>query len=106
MMQEDSVRILAGELGMVLKGNDPGINKRLLAEKINNLIQTDFHKLVAILYRLDVSEEKTKKLLKENPDSDAGILITDLIIERQEQKIKSRQQFKQPDDTISDDEKW
>jgi hypothetical protein len=62
--------------------------------------------LIAVLYRLDVSEEKLKTLLKESHDVDAGIIITDLIIERQVQKIKSRQQFRSPDIDIDENEIW
>lgn len=79
--------------------------KAQLADHINDLIRNDFQKLVGILYRIDVSESKLKQLLKENPDTDAGIIITDLIIERQLQKIKSRKEYKR-DENISDDEKW
>ena len=79
---------------------------RHLAAHINNLIETDFNKLVAILYRLDVSETKLKRLLEENTGRDAGIIIADLIIERQIQKIRSRRQFNQRDDNIDENEKW
>jgi hypothetical protein len=47
-----------------------------------------------------------KQLLNENPETNAAFIITDLMIERQEQKIISRQQFKKKDENISDDEKW
>jgi len=80
--------------------------KDKLANLINNLIQTDFQKLISILYRIDVSETKLKNLLKENPGEDAGLIIADLIIERQLQKIKSRQEFRRDDNNISDEEKW
>lgn len=76
-----------------------------LSEHINDLIQTDFQKLVSILYRVDVSEPKLKYLLKENPGEDAGKIIAGLIIERQLQKIKSREDFRR-DSTISDEERW
>lgn len=79
--------------------------KERLSSHINFLIQSDFQKLVSILYRVDVSESKLKHLLKENPGYDAGNIITDLIIERQLQKIKSRQEHRN-DENISDDEKW
>jgi len=59
-----------------------------------------------ILYRMDVSEIKLKQLLNENPGTDAALIITDLMIERQEQKMISRQQFRKKDENISDDEKW
>jgi len=80
--------------------------KEKLGGYINQLIQTDFEKLVSILYRVDVSEPKLKYLLKENQGVDAGYVIADLIIERQLQKIKSRQQFSKRDDNISGDEAW
>ena len=76
-----------------------------LSSHINFLIRTDFQKLVSILYRVDVNESKLKQLLKENPDADAAIIISDLIIERQLQKIRSRQEHR-PDENINDDEKW
>jgi len=79
--------------------------KEQLSSHINLLIQTDFQKLVSILYRVDVSESKLKHLLNENPNYDASNIIADLIIERQLQKIKSRQEHHK-DENISDDEKW
>jgi hypothetical protein len=79
--------------------------KEKLSQHINYLIQSDFQKLVAILYRVDVNEKKLKTLLKEHPDSEAGRIIAELIIERQLQKIKSRQEHRR-DSTISDEESW
>lgn len=79
----------------------------LLAEKINYLIVHDFSLLVQILYRIDVSENKLKTLLKENTDSNAGKIIAALVIERQLQKIKSRQQTGRDDKSIVDEnESW
>ena len=76
-----------------------------LANYINNLIKNDFEKLVSYLYRIDVSEPKLKSLLQQNPQEDAGNIIAALIIERQEQKIKTRGQFSQRDNDI-EEEKW
>ncbi|MBK5270419.1 MAG: hypothetical protein JJE22_05325 [Bacteroidia bacterium] len=77
-----------------------------LSQHINYLIQTNFQKLVSILYRIDVSEIKLKALLQENKFADAGAIIADLIIERQLQKIKSRQQFSQRDKNLNNEEQW
>ena len=77
-----------------------------LSEYINNLIVNDFQKLVALLYRIDISEPRLKKLLEEENHEDAGKVIADLIIERQLQKIKSRQQFKQKSEDIDETERW
>jgi len=77
-----------------------------LAAYINELIDHNFEKLVNILYRLDVSENKLKNLLASNTQTDAGLLIAQLIIERQAEKIKTRNQYKQSDTNIPDEEKW
>lgn len=60
---------------------------------ISDLIQSDYQKLVRILYRIDVDELKLKKALIESELS-ISETITDLIIERQKQKIITRNQFK------------
>jgi hypothetical protein len=80
--------------------------KLKLSAHINQLIQTDFQKLVVVLYRMDISENKLKLLLKENPGIDAGKIIAGLIIERQLQKINSRRQFRQRDTNMKDEDKW
>jgi len=76
-----------------------------LAEKINYLVANDFPGLVNILYRIDVSEQKVKQVLKNHPDQDAGSLIAALIIERMLVKYKNRSDFR-PNSGIPDDEKW
>lgn len=80
--------------------------RRQLSIAITEMILSDFDKLVMLLYRLDINETKLRKILNENPSNDAGNMMADLIIERQFQKIKSRQQFNQRDNNISDEEKW
>jgi hypothetical protein len=73
---------------------------------INELIAKDFSKLVHLLYAVDVPEKKLKALLAEHPNEDAGRLIALLMIERQEQKRKSREQFKQNEADIPDEDRW
>ncbi|MBK7121972.1 MAG: hypothetical protein IPH68_03675 [Chitinophagaceae bacterium] len=77
-----------------------------LASYINRLIKNDFDKLIAYLYRIDVSEEKLKNLLQQNPREDAGNIIATLIIERQVQKIKTREHFSKPGKEAGEEEKW
>ena len=72
---------------------------------INHLLLNDFNKLVNILYHVDVSEQKLKTLLQEQPQTDAAELIADLLIQRQEQKIASKQSFK-PDDDIAEEDRY
>lgn len=78
----------------------------LLAEKINYLIVNDFNKLIQILYRADISEQKLKGMLAENTSEDAGKIIGALFIERQMQKIKSRRDNRRDHENISEDERW
>lgn len=77
-----------------------------LSAYINQLIKNDFDKLIAYLYRIDVNEQKLKSLLQDNPGEDAGNIIATLIIERQQQKIKSRKQFSQRKNDFDEEEKW
>ena len=65
-----------------------------LAVAINELINHDFEKLVFHLYRIDVDEARMRALLANRPGENAGGLIAELIIERQLQKLKSRETFR------------
>lgn len=77
-----------------------------LAAFINKLLLTNFERLVQLLYRIDVSEMRLKSLLKDNPKEDAGNIIASLIIERQAQKIISKQQFKNDEEKFCNEERW
>ena len=79
--------------------------RQKLVQAVNHLLVNDFNKLVWVLYRVDVSEPKLKRLLQEHPKTDAAQLITDLLIERQQEKARSREHFKGNAD-IPEDEKW
>jgi hypothetical protein len=68
--------------------------RQVLAKHIAHLLDKDFQRLISILYRIDVSEEKLKDQLAKNTGRDAAIIISDLIMERMLQKIKTRQQYK------------
>ena len=61
--------------------------KKMLADEINRLIKNDFEKLLHILYRIDINEQQAMKALSYG---NAAELLTDLIIERQLQKVESR----------------
>lgn len=79
--------------------------KEQLIDYVNYLLLHDFNKLVQILYRVDVDEKKLKEFLQQNADTDAAVIIADLLIQRQEEKIKTKKSFK-PSDNIADEEKW
>jgi len=104
--QEALAQAIAGTFDLAippLTGDDAVM--ALLAERVNWLIVHDFDTLVRLLYRIDVPEAKLKKLLQENTDADAGLLIAAMIIDRQRQKIESRARHRQqPSD--DGEEKW
>ncbi|HEX6333539.1 MAG TPA: hypothetical protein VFZ78_04875 [Flavisolibacter sp.] len=76
-----------------------------IRELVNELIRTDFSRLVYILYRVDVSEKTLKQMLQDHPSTDAGDLIASLLIERQLQKNRARKEHRATGD-IPDEEKW
>lgn len=106
MKEAQVLNEVSKELEVLIAEKDHSVARQILADRINELVNTGFQKLVSILYRMDVSEIKLKQLLKDNPGADAGLIIADLMIERQAEKIRSRQQYSKPDENISDDEKW
>lgn len=93
-------------IGYDIKATDDVAFKNRLAVIINELINKDFDRLVGILYRLDVNEQKLKELLAQNQLSDAGLIIAESIIERQKQKMASRKKFSGSATDIPEDEKW
>lgn len=82
------------------------LTREQLTRYIQELISNDFPKLVQVLYRLDISEAKLKQTLASQPDKDAGELITQMIIERQEAKKASRELFRGKDWGGSEEERW
>ena len=76
-----------------------------LAAHLNHLLQSDFSKLLNLLYRIDIPENTVAAALHEQPNTDAGIVLAQLIVERQIKKLQMRRQFNAPPN-IPDDEKW
>ena len=88
-----------------LQSNETNFEE-FLTEKINFLIVNDFNKLIYILYRADINEQKLNKLLAENKKEDAGKIIAALFIQRLLEKIKSRQENKTNAGNDSQEERW
>jgi hypothetical protein len=95
MSQKELIQLINDQISTDFTDNIP-INE--LQEKlktyINDLIQNDFQRLISILYRVDVNETKLKRILKEEAGRDAADIISNLIIERQLQKINTRKQYR------------
>jgi hypothetical protein len=107
MDNKELILSLQKELAISLPVEESGQQFRsALAAYVNELLNHGFEKLINLLYRLDINENKLKQLLKNNIDTEAGLLIADLIIERQLQKINSRNQYKATGDNNGEEEKW
>lgn len=81
-----------------LNQDDRNINwegvQQQLALFLDEMITVDFNRVLTILYRIDVSENKVKKALNENPNNKSvGAILAQLIVDRQKEKIKFREQF-------------
>jgi hypothetical protein len=76
-----------------------------IEEHITWLINNDFPQLIQTLYRVDVDEQQLKSLLLHQQNTDAATLISNLIIERQIKKLKTKNQ-QNKDASLSEDERW
>ncbi|MCX6318177.1 MAG: hypothetical protein NTW29_12860 [Bacteroidetes bacterium] len=105
-MNQELVQHINQSLGIALQytANLNELQEKLTVH-VNHLINTDFDKLVYYLYRIDVNEQKMRSLLSQTAGENAASSIATLIIERQLQKIETRNQHK-ADPSIPDDEKW
>jgi hypothetical protein len=78
----------------------------ILTAYITELINNDFSQLISLLYRIDVPEKKLRQVLDATNGKDAASVIATMIIERQLEKIRSRERFKSNGGGISEEEKW
>lgn len=66
-----------------------------LSTYFNDLIQNDFNKLIALLYQMDVSEEKIRfKLAHPMTNESAGAMLANEFISREMEKMKWRERYK------------
>lgn len=78
-----------------LSFDNSGDQLEQLSFYLNELINRDFNAVVQILYRMDVSEAKVReKLANPLPSETAGSILAHLLIQREMEKMKWREQFK------------
>jgi hypothetical protein len=78
--------------------------KLLLSGYLDHLISNNPDKLVSILSRVDVSEKILKTNL-ENQKENASSIMAQMIIDRQMEKVKTREHYRSSGD-IPENEKW
>lgn len=106
-MEEELTILINKELSLELPANISFEELKMkLSGYINEMISTDFERLLSLLYRIDVNEQKLKSMLQEYKGEDAGKIIAALIIERQRQKLESRKKSRTDPGKIDEEEKW
>ena len=108
-MEKDQSPSLPDKILSVTNALQPESVKEIRSQLIlliNQLINEDFHSLIQLLYRIDVSEKKIRVYLSEKPNEDAANVLADLIIERQLQKTESRKKFSSENRSPSEEEEW
>ena len=69
--------------------------KRDLAEYLNDLLVSDYNKLISILYRIDIAQEKAVAELAKNAENESpGETLARLIVDRHVQKIETRRKYR------------
>ena len=67
---------------------------KLIEELVTELVNHDFERLLLMLYRLDVSEQKVKQAIDTAGPTNASRNIAKLILDREKEKAVSREQYK------------
>ena len=62
-MEKDLIKSINETFSLEVAASGYNNIKLILAERINDWINTDFNKLIHVLYRIDVSEKKINEFL-------------------------------------------
>ena len=79
-----------------------------LEERVQFLLDRDFKSLIQILYRVDINENELRIAIDKNPPSRSARIISEMILEREKSKLKTRNAYKKSR-TLgedSDPERW
>ncbi|MDM8161395.1 hypothetical protein QUH73_16360 [Labilibaculum sp. K2S] len=71
-----------------------------LNEHLTHLLDRDYHRLILLLYQIDVSEKQIIKTELDFPDVPKSELLTELIILRELKKVLIRNYFKENPDKL------
>jgi hypothetical protein len=104
-MQQEIIKSITTNFGIEIK--EHLTREKLiehLAYHINDLVNNDFQKLVFLLYKIDVNENKLNEALQ-NMHTDSPSIIAALIIDRELEKMESRKNNTKQSG-YSEEEKW
>jgi len=72
---------------------DEGQAILLLSKAVSQLLDRDFERLLQICYRIDLGEEKLKKILHESEPDQVSLDLARALWERQKLKIEIRKRY-------------
>ena len=78
--------------------------RRHLTKRITELMDTNYEKLLNILYRIDINENKLNELFGSKNREYIPSRLAELIIERQVQKINFRNMYRKKRDQLPGEE--
>jgi hypothetical protein len=92
-LDKTSLELLARNFDLEAS-DDFKLFKEELVKRLNYLINSDFEKLLWILYRIDVKEQLVASVLSDKDNLNPAETLVNLIIERQLQKTQTRLKYK------------
>jgi hypothetical protein len=97
--EKQVVQLLSGDFSLdndhflsVQDGNQELKDKLKIV--IDHLLQTDFEKLLSIMYRLDINESRFKNVISGMYGNDVSGTLAEIVIERELQKVETRKKYK------------
>jgi len=95
----------AGISALISKENFDSLDelRKYLSHKIGDLLDANYEKLINILYRIDVNEEKLNELFGRKNREPISEGLADLIIERQLQKINIRNMYRKESKNLAEE---
>ena len=99
MENDEALNSVVTHLQLVKEIGDEKSNAEqfeILVTFIDDLIRNDFNRLLSILYRVDISEEKLKRKLADHKGTEvrSAEIIAQLLIDREAEKIISRAKYR------------
>ncbi|MFN8320886.1 MAG: hypothetical protein U0V54_15795 [Saprospiraceae bacterium] len=95
--EQEAMQLICQNLGV---SQNQTINKdaliHLIADRVNELLETDKDLLLSYLYRLDISMKRINEMLKIKHIIPAHESIARLIFERQVERVKTKKKYKVP----------
>lgn len=103
MSKENTTQLTAALIGrdFELENIDQHLTEeqlfQMLADHIDWLIERRMEWLLSLMYRMDVNEAKVQAALSPNAPEAANIGLARLVLERQKQRVYTKQQYKTTD---------